>query len=47
MLIGWVLKNWQRGLILETVDSRLGEEYCAEEMGVSFEARFAMFKPDI
>ena len=24
MLIGWVLTNWQWGLILETVDSRLG-----------------------
>jgi len=32
MLIGWVLTNWQRGLILETKDSRLGGEYCAEEV---------------
>lgn len=31
MLIGWILSSWQRGRILDTVDPRLGEDYCPIE----------------
>ncbi|RWW53015.1 hypothetical protein BHE74_00040527 [Ensete ventricosum] len=32
ILSDWVLKNWQKGSILQTTDPRLGEEYAVEEM---------------
>ncbi|THU46824.1 hypothetical protein C4D60_Mb09t08960 [Musa balbisiana] len=32
ILSDWVLKNWQKGSILETTDPRLGEEYAVEEV---------------
>ncbi|XP_065023506.1 L-type lectin-domain containing receptor kinase SIT2-like [Musa acuminata AAA Group] len=32
ILSDWVLKNWQKGSILETTDPRLGEAYAVEEV---------------
>ena len=32
ILMDWVLAKWQRGLVLETRDSKLGEEYSAHEV---------------
>ncbi|XP_020102976.1 L-type lectin-domain containing receptor kinase IV.1-like [Ananas comosus] len=31
MLVDWVVENWQKGSILDTVDARLGGEYAREE----------------
>ena len=32
MLMDWVLENWQHGLVMETIDPRLGDEYCVYEV---------------
>ncbi|KAK1299829.1 L-type lectin-domain containing receptor kinase IV.2 [Acorus calamus] len=31
-LVDWVLDHWQRGMVMETVDKRLGSEYAVEEV---------------
>jgi len=32
VLMDWVLSSWQKGLLLDTLDSRLGEEYSSSEV---------------